>query len=553
MRKFLLRLVLPLMMAVMMLPVLPLSVMAEEPLTVTVFVGEARDQPASDNKVFKKIEEEFGLKFEFEFLAGDLPETLGVKVAGQDYADLMDGGNFAETLITAGAFINLMDFISAEKTPNLYKHIEPYLGRLLNDKGELFIVPNYGRNYNTEEYGMNYVNGPAFFVQKKVLAWDKYPSIKTMDEYFDLVERYVAANPTNDKGQKNEGFLILCEDWRAFCLFNPVQHLMGRPNDGDVIIDIDNNYKTEAYVIQDYAKHYYKKLNEMFHKGLISQDTFVMNYDQYLAKLSSGTVVGMFDQAWDFNNATDALKAAEMWDSTYQGLPIIYSPEQAGKEVTEHYLNGNVINVNRGFGISVNAKEPERLVQFMEKMLSDEWQKMVWWGVEGEDYYVENGRFLRTWDQIQNAANMVWRNSNSAYTLTNSMPKKQGEMDDGNKWDPLVQPECYFLEMNDYDKAFLEAYGMKRPLDFFNDPIPLAPYGEAWQIDVTVDQDANDAKTAFQALQRKLLPQLIMAAPEEFDAKWEEFVTAVEAVPISDFVDFMQESVLKLVEKNTAK
>ena len=489
MKKLSIRTLALLLMLALLLPLIPAA--AEEALTVTVFVGEPRDQPTSDNKVFKMIEEEFGLKFEFEFLAGDLQETLGVKIAGEDYADLMDGGNYAEKLITAGAFINLMDYISEEKTPNIFKHIQPYLGRLLDDEGRLFVIPNYGRNYNTEEYGMNYVNGPAFFLQKKVLAWDNYPMIKTMDEYFDLIERYVAANPTNDKGQANEGFVILCEDWRAFCLFNPVQHLMGRPNDGDVIVDINDNYRTEAYVIQPYAKHYYKKLNEMFHKGLISQDTFVMNYDQYLAKLSGGTVVGMFDQAWDFNNATDALKAAEMFDSTYQGLPIVYSAEQAGKEVEEHYLNGNVINVNRGFGISVNAKEPERLVQFIEAMLSDEWQKIVWWGIEGEDYYVENGRFLRTWDQIQNATNMVWRNQNSAYTLTNSMPKKQGEMDDGNKWDPLVQPEVYFLQMNDYDKAFLEAYGMKRPLDFFNDPIPLAPYGEAWQIDVTVDQDAN--------------------------------------------------------------
>jgi len=551
MKKLSIRTLALLLMLALLLPLIPAA--AEEALTVTVFVGEPRDQPTSDNKVFKMIEEEFGLKFEFEFLAGDLQETLGVKIAGEDYADLMDGGNYAEKLITAGAFINLMDYISEEKTPNIFKHIQPYLGRLLDDEGRLFVIPNYGRNYNTEEYGMNYVNGPAFFLQKKVLAWDNYPMIKTMDEYFDLIERYVAANPTNDKGQANEGFVILCEDWRAFCLFNPVQHLMGRPNDGDVIVDINDNYRTEAYVIQPYAKHYYKKLNEMFHKGLISQETFVMNYDQYLAKLSGGTVVGMFDQAWDFNNATDALKAAEMFDSTYQGLPIVYSAEQAGKEVEEHYLNGNVINVNRGFGISVNAKEPERLVQFIEAMLSDEWQKIVWWGIEGEDYYVENGRFLRTWDQIQNATNMVWRNQNSAYTLTNSMPKKQGEMDDGNKWDPLVQPEVYFLQMNDYDKAFLEAYGMKRPLDFFNDPIPLAPYGEAWQIDVTVDQDANDAKLGFQDAQRKYLPQVIMAAPEEFDAKWDEFVAAVEAVPVSDFVDFMQESILELVEKNTAK
>ena len=164
MKKTLLRLVLPLMLAVLMLPVLPLSAMAEEPLTVTVFVGEPRDQPTSDNKVFKMIEEEFGLKFEFEFLAGDLQETLGVKIAGQDYADLMDGGNYPEKLIEAGALVNLMDYISEEKTPNIYNYIQPYTKRLLNDDGELFIIPNYGRYYNTEDYPMNYVNGPAFFI-----------------------------------------------------------------------------------------------------------------------------------------------------------------------------------------------------------------------------------------------------------------------------------------------------------------------------------------------------------------------------------------------------
>jgi len=330
-----------------------------------------------------------------------------------------------------------------------------------------------------------------------------------------------------------------------------VQHLMGRPNDGDVIVDIDDNYKTEAYVIQDYAKPYYKKLNELYHKGLISQDTFVMNYDQYIAKLSSGTVVGMFDQYWDFQIATDALKAAEMFDCTYQGLPIVYTEEEAGKEITEHYLNGTVINVNRGFGISVNCQYPERLVQFMEKMLDDDWQKIVWWGIEDEDYYVEDGRLMRTYDQIQDAANAVWKNANSAYVLTNSMPKKQGEMDDGNKWDPLVQPECYYLQMNDYDKEFLANYNMKRPLDFFNDPITLAPYGEAWQIDVTVDQDANDAKAAFQDVERKMLPQVIMCDEADFDATWQEFVDAVNDIPVSDFVDFMQEQILELVAKNS--
>ena len=91
----------------------------EEPITVTVFRGDPGDQPTDDNKMYKLIEEEFGIKFEIEFLAGDLDETLGTKLAGEDYPDLFDGGNSAEKLINAGALINLLDYINETDTPNL--------------------------------------------------------------------------------------------------------------------------------------------------------------------------------------------------------------------------------------------------------------------------------------------------------------------------------------------------------------------------------------------------------------------------------------------------
>ena len=156
-----------LLMLALVLALVPAAVAEEEPITVSVFVGNPREQPTPDNKIFKKIEDELGVKFEFEFLAGDLDETLAIKVAGEDYADLMDGGNSADTLINAGALINLMDYISEEKTPNIWTHIQPYLGRLLYDDGSLYIIPNFGRNYNAQI--QNYCNGPAFWIQKQVL------------------------------------------------------------------------------------------------------------------------------------------------------------------------------------------------------------------------------------------------------------------------------------------------------------------------------------------------------------------------------------------------
>ena len=553
----------------MVLALIP-AVMAEgdalEPITLTAFIGDPGDQPDPDNKIYKLIEEKFGVTFEFEYLAGNLDETLGVKIAGKDYPDLFCGGNSADLIISGGALINLLDYVSPEKTPRLWAHIEPQKARLIDKDAEgndvLYIIPNYGLADGDQI--VNSVGGPAFFVQKQVLAWAGYPQIKTLNEYFDLIERFIDANPTDANGTPYIGFAILCEDWRHFCLINPVQHLMGRPNDGEVYICVtDQNYavtgndpsvafKTETFIDKPYAKAYYKKLNEEFQKGLIEQSTFTDSYDAYIAKISSGTVLGMFDQAWDFGSGSQALTDAKMYENTYVALGLVYDPEYVdGAEIEEHYVNGGLPNVRRGYGISINCQCPERIVAMWEEMLSDEWQLIFNWGIEGEDYYIEDGRLMMTEEQYANLSNSTWKLENKADGIFTNSPKKQGYiMNDiqvgdqvvlaGNCWEPGNQPEILFGLMNDYDKEFLAAYGYKKFGDFVNPPIELAPYGEAWQINYDpVDKE----HTKFLQVQDQRLPELIMCDPAEFDAKWDAFVEEI-GPSAKAFEDYMQEAVL---------
>ena len=78
----------------MMLSIVP-AVMAEgaqEPITLTVFRGDPGEQPTEDNKIYKLIEEKFGIKFNFTYLTGDLDQTLSTRLASGSYPDLFDGG-----------------------------------------------------------------------------------------------------------------------------------------------------------------------------------------------------------------------------------------------------------------------------------------------------------------------------------------------------------------------------------------------------------------------------------------------------------------------------
>ena len=529
------------------------AVMAEnaapELITVTVFRGEPGEQPAADNRIYRKIEEELGIRFEIEFLTGELDETLMEKLSEDTYPDLIDGSNSNEILEDAGVLIDLLPYISEEKTPNLYKHLytDNRINQLVTDDGKLYIIPNHGITYN--EKSMTYANGPAFFLQKQVIAWDNYKVPTTLNEYFDLIERFIAANPETSEGTPYTGFAILCDDWHRYCLVNPVQHLMGRPNDGDVIVDVSTpEYKTETFINQPYAKAYYAKLNEAFNKGLIREETFHWNHDQYMEALSGGSVLGMFDQNWNMSAANDALYMSVKFEQTYLALPLVYDPEYVdGREIEEHYVNYDVMNKDRGFGISITCPYPERLIAMMDTFLSDEWQLLFQWGIEGEDYYVdENGRMRMTLEQfLAQAADSEWKLANKALAIWEGCPKKEGTMDDGNAWAPMEQPEIYYDQMTDYDKEFLAACGKKLPIDFFNPPLELAPYGEAWQIDKDpIDMDYMD----FEQIEDQRLPEIIMCDPAELDVLWDDFTDEISH-SAAVYSEFMQEEILKLVEK----
>lgn len=123
-----------------------------------------------------------------------------------------------------------------------------------------------------------------------MLKWAGYPKIRTVDEYFDLIEAYVAANPMMGD-EKNIPFTILCDDWRDFCLENPPQFLDGYPNDGSCMVDAETQTVLD-YNTTETARRYFQKLNEEYKKGIIDQEFFTQNYKEYLEKLASGRVLG---------------------------------------------------------------------------------------------------------------------------------------------------------------------------------------------------------------------------------------------------------------------
>jgi putative aldouronate transport system substrate-binding protein len=500
-----------------------------DPIEISFFISDPGQAPTPDNKIYKMMKDELGVTCKFEYLVGDKNQKIGVMIAGGDYPDVvLVGSDTVGKFTGAGALIPLEDLI-AKNAPNLQKHFEPVKNQVKDTTdGHFYVMPDYGIYYN--DYKVNTFEGAAFWIQKAVLKDAGYPQVKTLDQYFDLIEKYKAKNPTID-GQPTIGFEILSEGWRDFCLKNPPEHLIGHPNDGGVVVDDKNN--AEFFWDKDYAKRYYKKLNDENSKGIIDPETFTMNYDQYIAKLSSGRVLGMFDQHWNFSNAELTLKTQKKIERTYVPCPVVFD-----EGTKDYYMDRPPLNVNTGFAITKNAKDPARIIKFFDALMTEKWMKILGWGIEGEDYKVdENGQFYMTPEQRVNYNDQAWRLGNMAYTIWYYGPKMEGSFTDGNANGPGSQPKEFYDALDQYDKDFLKAYNKQNWADFFSPAPENRLTYPAWNIDLVEGSPASLANTKIGDIGTKFLPKAILAKPDKFDSVWTDYVNALHKEDIKAYVD----------------
>jgi putative aldouronate transport system substrate-binding protein len=366
-----------------------------------------------------------------------------------------------------------------------------------------------------------------------VLASAGYPNPPTLDPvgYFKIIEDYVAANPTID-GVKTIGFLIPMYAGQDWAFFNQVALIQGSPNNGGVIVSDESQGippTARIYANDEYAYRYLKLLNEMDKKGLVDRESFTMTQDDFFAKVASGAVVGFSHQRWAFGGGLEPLIADGRYERTYAAV----TPTFDGIE--PWYKDVDVMNIQQGMGISVSAADPEMLLAFLEVMMTEKWQKILFWGIEGEDYLVnEDGLFYRTPEMRSQQEQADWKADNRLMVFRDQLPKKQGSWPDGNSFDAGGSIIEFQEGLSEYDKAFLDAYGYTNWGDFVNDLRPNPPYYPAWQIQL--GDEGREADGQLNGLRSEYYPKLVLCAADEFDTVWEEFNSQVERIDIPAYI-----------------
>ncbi|WP_078553861.1 ABC transporter substrate-binding protein [Bacillus alkalicellulosilyticus] len=504
------------------------------PITFTYFNAAVpgRDMNSNETRIGKILEEKTGVNFKLEHIVGDMNTRIGVMVASGDYPDVLIPDAAIDTILDAGAFIPLNDLLE-QYGPDIMEMYGEYITHMTHDDGNIYFIP-FGADIN--EFIPNpEIDQGAFWIQRGILKEAGYPEIKTVDEYFALIEDYAAKNPQVD-GMNVIPFTGLTYDWRFFAFSNVPNHLAGFPNDGGVQIDMET-FEASVYADSDITKEYFQKLNDLNAKGLLDRELFVANYDEYIAKLSSGRVLGFFDYGWQWGDARNALRDAGNTDREFVALPVTIDgrPDQ--------YLDPPAFVNNRGIGITTSAKNPERIIQFWNELVKEENQKLVFWGFEGEHYDVnEEGRFYRTADQIALVENEEHREEVGMKMFEWNWPRVNGSFSDGNAVEPRRQPEVVQAGLREADLETLEAYGVETYAQMFADP-QERPWYPAWSAAMEQGSPQQIFDERSQELTRRHYPRIVLAEPGDFEKEWEDFVTQYRKLDVEAYENFYTEVV----------
>lgn len=502
----------------------------------TAFFAVPGSEINDDNEIQQIIAEKTGVKVKETWLTGQTAdEAVGTMIAGGEYPDFIEGGSGQMQLYEADALIPLDDYI--EQYPNiknLFTDLE--WEKLRQDDGHIYWIPQFSCIKNEEKVCTH--NDEAFWIQARVLEWAGYPEIRTMDQYFDLIEAYNDANPTMEDGTANIPYTILCDDWRYFCLENAPQFLDGYPNDGSCMVDPDTLTVLD-YNTSDTAVKYFKKLNEEYKKGIVDPESFTQTYDEYIAKLSTGRVLGMIDQWWDFAyTAGDALKQAGL---DKQGCDYIPLPVTIDESVKNQWHNsGGAFNEATGLAITTGCEDPDAAAKFVSDLLDQDTHNLRFWGVEGVDYQVdENGEFVRNDDQRMQASDTAYKASHlCSYSY---FPQYSGTSDDGiNANKPEGQANEFFDGLNEDVKKAFEAYGVETYVEMLGTNEAPGDWYPMWSFsnNFTTSTPGGMAWTKIGEVKHEQLPQVVMA--DDFDSAWAAYMDAYNACQPEDFLSELQ-------------
>lgn len=418
-----------------------------EPITVTMaglIPLNWNDYP--DNAQAKYIQDTFGITIEIV----DISERKEAVLASGDLPDVfIIETNEVAPLIESGFIIPLDDLL-LEYGDNIFpsEDVKDYQREAIFDGENIYGLTNFyiegtSGSLWTQSWGLN--------VDWERYAAIGYPEVKAdVDEIYQVLVDMVNVNPTTEDGLPVYAIAYPTIEMRGQSLYgsSPLGYYSSNNFTG---IDCWTGEISLLYTDPDsflwQFNHMYWKLNQ---DGLLDPDSFAMDFDADSLKAVNGQYVSTLYH--DITGNATRLKAAEGVAGGFQYIPMEGSCLWTGADFSYGTRNLRCI--------SSKAEHPERIMQLLNWVYSDEGTRLITSGIEGETWdYNDDGEPILTDEACEayQQMNDFYYDSGLAFRWNGGFT---GEHSDG--YDVNLFGELNYLQRNEtaLEASVREHYGM---------------------------------------------------------------------------------------------
>lgn len=298
--------------------------------------------------------------------------------AGQDLPDIVRVQEGEAKLAKSGLFVPLNELLDKYGF-NLSRFFEQYpllKPALTAPDGNIYFIPYI---YTTESNSRTMMLNVPFL---KTLG-KSLDDIKTVDDLYDYLV-LVRDNDVNGNGDPNDEIPLFLRSGTINLL--AMYWGLDIPNTNGYAINdegkVYNCYLTDAY------RDFLTFVNKLYNENLINKEFLSANYDMQTAAFAENTVGSIMHFVSNASSYSAAIDSKWDFFTDEPLMQIIALPNPQGQPVV--YGRG-IVGVN--FGITRFCKDPEAAMKFMDYLYSEEVGLQTWYGTEGTDYQIVDGKF----------------------------------------------------------------------------------------------------------------------------------------------------------------
>ncbi len=471
-----------------------------------------------DSAVSKYITEKTGVTIDFDVPSGDSNQKLTTLIASDSLPDFLSVGFWEDN------FKKLQESGMVYALNELADQYDPYFFKVAGDAslkwykqpdGNTYVMPNEAYTVaDMQATGVTNAN-QTFLVRKDLYEEMGSPDMRTPEGFLGAL-RLLKEKYSTYKGQKIIPFFAQgASPGGVYGLEEMLMNMLAIPYEKDG--QIYDRYSDPEYI------RWLKTFNQAYREKLITIDFMVDQAPQINQKINNASYFSMM-QEWTGVEAAIAVMSKDDPSVVYQAIDGPANSSLQPAQVFPGSMTGWLPVM-----ISKNTKNPERAIRFLTYLVSEEGQKDIFLGKQGETWDTIDGKdqllpeVKKAYDEDQTAFGQKYGAVDTYWQLRNPVLV--------SKWRPeKIAPIQQMVDWSNKHADFSKVYVKEL------DPLGNSPEGIAF--------------TKIQQVFGQTLPKLITAGSEsEFDGIWQKFLNEREKLS----VDLVQQYRQKQLETSKAK